>query len=149
MSESSKKRTAVVDTNLFVRGLVFKRGAPFNLLEALRHRRFTLLVSEDLTEEYRTVLSRPRFSEKYGLTAEERADFFFLIERRGQRIAPADSLPVHVRDVKDEKVLAAALGGGADYLVTGDEDLLELRGDPQLGNVHIVTVGELLDVLRK
>ena len=148
MRERSQTITAVVDTNLFVRGLVFKRGAACSLLEALRQGLFTLLVSEALAEEYRTVLSRPRFSDRYGLTAEERADFFVLLTRRGQRITPTDSLPVHVRDVKDEHVVAAALGGGADYLVTEDEDLLELRGAPQLGRLHIVTGGEFLDVLR-
>ncbi len=149
MSESSKKPTAVVDTNLFVRGLVFKRGPAFTLLEAWRDHAFTLLVSEDLIQEYREVLARPRFTERYGLTDTERADFFFLIERRGQRVTPADTLPVHARDVKDEHVLAAALGGRAEYLVTEDEDLLELRSDLRLGNLQIITGGELLDVLRR
>ncbi|HEX5501645.1 MAG TPA: hypothetical protein VFW96_03425 [Thermomicrobiales bacterium] len=44
-------------------------------------------------------------------------------------------------------VLAAALGGSADYRVTGDDDLLALAGDPRLGALRIVTVRAFLDLL--
>lgn len=44
-------------------------------------------------------------------------------------------------------ILAAALGGGADYVVTGDADLLVLNGDPRLGNLRIVTAGDFLALL--
>jgi predicted nucleic acid-binding protein len=39
------------------------------------------------------------------------------------------------------------LGGHADYLVTGDADLLVLAGEPALRGLCIVTVGEFLTVL--
>ena len=52
-----------------------------------------------------------------------------------------------MRDPKDEPILAAALGGGADYLVTGDADLLIYRGDSRLGSLQIVTVHQFLAVL--
>ena len=148
MSERSEKPRAVVDTNLIVRGLISKLGAAFALLESLRQERFILLFSGALELEYRDVLARPVFTEKYGLTEQARADFFSLIETSATLITPASSLPVQVRDPKDEKVLAAALGGHAEYVVTSDDDLLELRDDPRLGNLRIVTVGEFLDVLR-
>ena len=57
------------------------------------------------------------------------------------------TLPVQVRDPKDEHVLAAALSGKADYLVTGDEDLLHLDGDPKLGNLQIITAREFVNLL--
>ena len=44
-------------------------------------------------------------------------------------------------------MLATALDGGADYLVTGDKDLFVLAGDEQLGSLRIVTVRAFLDLL--
>ncbi len=48
------------------------------------------------------------------------------------------------RDPKDDYLLAYALVGKADYLVTGDEDLLELE---QVDALKIVTAREFLTVL--
>lgn len=44
-------------------------------------------------------------------------------------------------------MLALALDSKADYLVTGDEDLLVLAGDERLGSLAIVTVAEFLRIL--
>lgn len=64
-----------------------------------------------------------------------------------ERVDLLPVLPVSVRDPKDEHILAAALGGEADYLVTGDQDLLVLAGDPRLGSLQIVTVAAFMDIL--
>ena len=61
----------------------------------------------------------------------------------------AENLPVSVRDLKDEHILAAALGGDADYLVTGGEDLLVLQGEPQLRGLRIVTAAQFLAALHR
>lgn len=55
-------------------------------------------------------------------------------------MGPIEAVPVTVRDTKDIHLRAAALGGNADYLITGDDDLLVLNGDPALGRLRIVTV---------
>jgi predicted nucleic acid-binding protein len=64
---------------------------------------------------------------------------------QGERVLPTETVPVAVRDVKDIHLLAAALGGDADYLVTGDDNLLVLNGDPALGWLRIVTVRTYFD----
>jgi predicted nucleic acid-binding protein len=64
---------------------------------------------------------------------------------QGERILPMEMVPVAVRDVKDIHLLVAALGGNTDYLVTGDDDLLILNGDPALGSLRIVTVRTYFD----
>jgi predicted nucleic acid-binding protein len=70
-----------------------------------------------------------------------------LLDALAVPVTPRRRLPVHIRDPKDERVLAAALGGRADYLVTGDDDLLVLNGDPRIRTLKIVTVREFLDLL--
>ncbi len=54
------------------------------------------------------------------------------------RPLPEHRLPVHSRDLKDDRYLACALAAGADYLVTGDDDLLALAGEPGLGGLRIL-----------
>jgi putative PIN family toxin of toxin-antitoxin system len=138
---------AVVDTNLFVSGLILKQGHPYQLVEALRQGGFLLVLSDVLLEEYRRVLSRQRFAQRYGLTPQEVRDFLTLLAT-AQKATPQRRLPVRVRDIKDNKVLATALGGKAGYLVTGDEDLLTLDGHPKLPNLRILTVRAFLELLQ-
>lgn len=138
---------AVVDTNLFVSGTILKRGAPFALLEAWRRRDFIALLSTTQDAELRDVLARPKFLTNYLLTRSE-IDLFF--EDLARLTVPAPlrlPLPIEVRDSKDEAILAAALGGNAGYVVTGDNDLLTLAGDPRLGTLQIVTARAFLDLL--
>jgi putative PIN family toxin of toxin-antitoxin system len=131
-----------------VSGLLSNRGAAYLLLEAWRADAFVLLYSDDLYAEYADVLPRPKFA-RYHLTPEIIAAFLRRVRRRGRRVTPRRRLPIAVRDPKDDMVLAAALGGHADYLVTGDADLLDLRGRPEVGTLHIVTVPEFLTILNQ
>jgi hypothetical protein len=137
----------VVDTNLFVSGLIVKRGLPHRLLNYWRQGSFTLLISEEQRDEIEVVLHRPAIVERYGVTPGERADLLWLIDAVAVRVASRHPLPLVVRDAKDEMILASALGGRADYLVTGDEDLLVLSGAAEIGSLRILRAREFVDVL--
>jgi putative PIN family toxin of toxin-antitoxin system len=147
MSEPRGLARAVVDTNQFVSGLISKVGLPYQLIEAFRHGSFTLLISPSLRAEVEEVLQRDKFRIRYRISDDEREQFLFLLDALAVPVTPRRRLPVHIRDPKDERVLAAALGGRADYLVTGDDDLLVLNGDPRMRTLKIVTVREFLDLL--
>ena len=139
--------SAVVDTNLAVSGLVFPGGPPRALIRAFLAQTFTLITSTQARAEYRQVLARPKFTVKYGLAPSEAAAFLKQVDESAPPVTPLAHLPLSVRDPKDDPILAAALGGDADYLVTGDQDLLVLAGDPRLGALRIVTAAEFLAVL--
>ena len=64
-----------------------------------------------------------------------------------ERVIPHEPPPVSSRDPKDDPLLAVALSGHADYLITGDDDLLVLDGEPALGTLRIVTVRDFLQLL--
>ncbi len=147
MRGSGRRSRVVVDTNQFVSGLISKLGQPHQLVEHFYRGAFRLLVTEPLIQELDEVLHRPRFSARFGLTDQERDQFLAFVASDAVRVTPRRRLPLSVRDPKDEKVVAAALGGGADYLVTGDEDLLVLDGDPRLGSLRIITVQAFLEQL--
>ncbi|HEX5505608.1 MAG TPA: putative toxin-antitoxin system toxin component, PIN family [Thermomicrobiales bacterium] len=139
--------TAVIDTNLVVSAFISRRGAPHALLQALYQGAFRLLLSDALRQEYADVLARPDLKRRYVVPAENVAAFFRFLDREAERVSPAPPSPITVRDLEDAHALAAALGGRADYLVSGDADLLVLAGDPRLGTLRIVTIRAFRDLL--
>jgi hypothetical protein len=138
---------AVVDTNLFVRGLL-KGPVTLPLIEAWKAERFKLVTSEKLLAELFEVLARPKFRRYF--TREDVEELGELIYERAEMVEPT----IHVtlcRDPKDNIFLDVAIAGKVPYLVTGDDDL---KGDKALKEkmcneygVRIVSVPEFLAVL--
>jgi putative PIN family toxin of toxin-antitoxin system len=130
----------VLDTNVLISAVLSPRGNPFACLSwVLSHA--TLLASRELLEELETRLARPKFS-KY-VDAERCRTF----------VAELALVAVHVdvrgivracRDPDDDKLLEIAVAGGADCLVTGDQDLLTLA--PFQG-IAILTPAEFLQAV--
>lgn len=139
---------AVIDTNLVVSGVILKRGLPHELLNAWHAADFFLITSDPLVVEYRSVLRRPQLAQKYRFSLQEASRFLNLVDMRAIKASSLQKPPVQVRDPKDEIVLATALAGQADYLITGDGDLLVLDGDQRLNPLRIVTVRDFLALLR-
>ena len=111
---------------------------------ALNHawRQATLLLSEELAIELRDVLYRPQF-DSY-VTREERDEFLEALLTQSQFIEVTELVQV-CRDPKDDKILELAVNGNADYVVSGDQDLLTLN--PFQG-IAIILPAEFLRVAR-
>jgi|SRR5579884_2849827 len=129
----------VLDTNLLVSGLISPAGTPNHLLRLWQADAFVLLVTPALQEEITEVLARPGIRRHFALTTTEVEQILTRLSLAAEMVQPITSLPLSCRDPKDDMVLAAALGGKADYLVTGDQDLLVLAPDPRLGSLRILT----------
>ena len=116
----------VFDTNVVVSGFLWS-GAPHQALRIATERRVDAITSEALVDELRDVLKRDKFHkfrEHLQKTPEQLvADYLRYTNVIEPAVIPKDA----VRDVKDVKVLAAAVGGQATYIVSGDEDLLSLK----------------------
>ena len=138
---------SVIDTNLFVSGLIAPAGLPARLVDAVLDRSITVVTSVELNLEVAEVLERPSLVRRYQI---DMAIKQALLDRlaTAEHVDPLPRLPLRVRDRDDEKLLACALAAGAHYLVTGDHDLLVLNGDPALGSLRIVTARAFLELLR-
>jgi putative PIN family toxin of toxin-antitoxin system len=147
MTENGMRWRIVLDTNLLVSGFISHTGPPHALIQRWYDRAFVIVVSPQLQREYEDVLSRPRLITHHGLSREQVEAFFIALSQDGVLVEPSSAVTIEVRDKKDERVLAAAIGGNADYLVTGDNDLLTLAGDARLGDLKIVTARAFLDLL--
>jgi uncharacterized protein len=118
-----KTNRIVFDTNVIVSALMFPPSAPrkaFNLAYSTGK----ILASTATILELEEVLSRNKFQKYFSM--EERIQFvarFFadaeIIEIREKIIA--------CRDRKDDKFLELAVNGKANYIITGDQDLLVLN----------------------
>jgi putative PIN family toxin of toxin-antitoxin system len=147
MSAASSKPAAVLDANLVISGIINQHGPPNQVLRAFQRDAFTLIASDDLTGEVAQVLNRDKIRLRY--RPDPATIRFVLASLRAARIQPLplDALPVHCSDLKDDPILACALSGNADFLVIGDQDLLELDGHPAIGTLRIVTPRAFLDLL--
>ena len=116
---------AVFDTNTVVSALLFG-GTLSWLVEHWRSRVSVPLVSRATAGEFLRVLHYPKF----GLTAAESEAFAARYLQFAERIDVDEGALVlpQCRDPEDRMFLALAEAGRADVLVTGDDDLLVLRG---------------------
>ena len=81
-------------------------------------------MSMALSEELADVLDRPRF-DSY-ISRQEREEFLIVLLNASELVEVVDQIQV-CRDPKDDKILELAVSGKADYIVTGDDDLLVLN----------------------
>jgi len=136
----------VIDTNVIVSGILSRKGAPAELLNSWRKRRFLLLSSPAIIVELRAVLQYPRIHEKYLLSDEEIEQTITLLEHDALLIAAGANVTGSVpADPKDEMFLACALDGQADVIVSGDHHLLDLR---VYRDIPIITARQFLDQLK-
>lgn len=142
-----QKLKVVVDTNLLISSAILSKSLPDKLIKAWLKDSFTLLISREQLEEIKEVSQREKVK-KYPLFTKRIVELLENIEFVAQLIEPLSNkdLPLHGRDPEDDFMLASGLGGDVDYLVTGDEDLLVLNGNPALGKLKIITVKEFLNL---
>jgi putative PIN family toxin of toxin-antitoxin system len=147
MSDASGNLRVVVDTNVLVSAAISHRGLPRRVLDAWEHGSFQLLMADAMLAEVTDVLHRDAIRQKYHLTDEQIAQLVHDLTVATERVIPHEPPPVSSRDPKDDPLLAVALSGHADYLITGDDDLLVLQGDPRLGTLQIVTARDFVQLL--
>jgi putative PIN family toxin of toxin-antitoxin system len=135
----SKRIKAVIDTNLFISFLIGKKLQ--GLKDLLIDFRIELIFAEQNIQELVIVAQRPKFK-KYFKT-EDLNDLIDLIKIIG-KVLIIGNVPNICRDPKDNYLLELARKGKADYLVTGDTDLLEIGINK---GTKIITVKEFEQIL--
>jgi predicted nucleic acid-binding protein len=165
---------AVTDTNVLVSGLLVAEGPPREVLDAWLDGRFTLVTSPYQLEEVTHVLAYPRVAERIRLEPAELAAILsglmtLTVVTTGQprrpSLAAARRLsgappggtprsddwrggdlqrPGITRDPKDDAIVACAEEGSAEYIVSGDHDLL-LLGEYRA--IRVLTPRQFLELL--
>lgn len=133
----------VLDTVVLVRGLINPHGIWGRLVfEYADH--YRLVVSPPLLSEYLEVTARPELTRKFRSLPARMNDLLTLLSQA--EIVTLDHVPSFERDPKDAMVLATAVQARTDYLVSEDNDLLDLK---QHEYIPIIAASEFLRLLEK
>jgi putative PIN family toxin of toxin-antitoxin system len=114
----------VLDTVVFVRGLI-NPDSPCGRVVFANPDAYELIVSAELALEYLDVFSRPKLARRFRAVGPEFLSDVLEAIRSGTPVH-LSAIPRVCRDPTDDKFLAAALAGQADFIVSEDNDLLEL-----------------------
>jgi putative PIN family toxin of toxin-antitoxin system len=132
----------VIDTNVFVSGLISAESPPARVLRAVRDKRAVHLVSDPIVEEYLRVLDYPRIRKFRNITDAFVADIAAYLVYQTERVELRSRIRMSP-DPDDDVFLNTALDGQATLLVTGDKaDLLALRS---IEGIPIVSAREAVE----
>jgi putative PIN family toxin of toxin-antitoxin system len=113
---------AVFDTNVIIAAFLTEGLCTKLLTRAHRHD-FDLILCDCIFQEFKRVLEK-----KFAASPDEISDALIILTEAVQDVlGQTDSITPICRDSDDDLTLACARDAGADYLVTGDEDLLVLK----------------------
>lgn len=136
---------AVLDANVFVSALIRPEGPPGQVLgRLLRDGAFELVASRASLEELRRSLGYPRIRKYLALSDEDLDTWVETLAAIAIIVEGRVSRRVVEADPADDIYIAAAADGLADYIVTGDSHLLDLR---EHEGIRLVTPREFLDRL--
>lgn len=133
----------VLDVNTLVSGLLW-RGAPRDLLNHARHSRYKLISSTALIASLDDVMRRQKFVSRLYAAGLSAHDLVIDITRLAEFVSPSELTAAICRDPDDDVVLATAIGGHADAVISGDRDLTVLR---QVNGIPILAVHDALALL--
>lgn len=134
----------VIDTNVLIRGIIQKSGFPFKVVKSWETGTIILITSRLIIEEVWTVLNYPKIKKKYALNEDYIKQIVLNLLRYSILIDNPLILEVIKEDPEDNKVLSTAIGGKADYIVSGDFHLLNLK---DYKGIEIITPRKFCEIM--
>ena len=129
-----KKNRIIIDTNLWISYLITKG---FKRLDKLIFNDEARLVfSQELIDEFIDVSERPKFRKHF--SSDDVSSLLILFNTYGEFVKVKSNVNV-CRDLKDNFLLSLSIDSQANYLITGDNDLLELKN---FGKTIILTISD-------
>jgi len=147
MASKKIKPTAVFDTNVLISAAFGKKGTtPDQLLQALRNQAFILVSSPEILTEIEDVLHREKVLKITKMTSPEIKRFMQDIIELAFVVSGDTAVNIIARDPDDNKFLGAALEAKAEYIISGDHHLLELK---KYHGIKILTPNKFLTILKQ
>lgn len=137
----------VLDTNVFVSGLLSKTDLPAKIVDAWRDGQYVLITSPPLVAEIKRVLESARIREKYFITDGDIEQLIILLEKDALVVpGHTDVKNAIPDDPSDEMFLACAVDASADFIGNGDRHLLDIS---EYKDIPIITVNEFEEKLAR
>lgn len=126
----------VLDTNTLISSYI-ARGNERALLEKIADKQHELFITREILAEFIEVLARPKFK----LSGESQKQAVTSLMEVCTVVEPRDAVKIVKEDPDDDKILECALACQADYIVSGDHHLLDLK---QFSGIPIIRTYEML-----
>lgn len=135
------KSKIIIDTNLWISFLINKEQSEF--FKIVNSKRVLILFSDELLHEFIAVSSRPKFQRYF-----KKNDIPVLLDAISDstRMIKINSKVDLCRDKNDNFLLELSKDGNADFLITGDKDLLDLK---KFGTTNILTMTDFIKIFNK
>ena len=137
---SQKPSKVIIDTNLWISFLIGKELQ--NLKDLIVSEKIRLVTTDQLVNELKIVTARPKL-QKY-FNQEKVTELISLLDIVSEKVK-IKKIEQICRDPKDDFLLALSKESKANYLVTGDNDLLEIR---IYGTTEILTVNKFKEKIK-
>ena len=135
----------VLDTVVFVRALINPKGRWGRLLFDLSDH-YVVVLSPEIITEIVSVLYRPALRERFPQMGDPpQLDRVLQLFEQAEVVEPSEELSV-CRDPKDDKFFSCALAGRADYIVTEDNDILDVG---EFRGVRPISAAEFIALLEE
>jgi len=135
---------AVIDTNVFISSLISSDGICAKIITYLFLNRFIMLISREILKEFREVSLYPKIKKLHQLR-EEKIDEYLDSILAFSSLVSISSIPEVIKeDPKDDIILACAESGDADYIVSGDKHLLNLK---EYKRIPVIKASEFIEIL--
>ena len=129
----------VFDTNIFISGL-FWGGSSYLVVKRAINKELVVCISPAILREIETVLKRD-----FNLGQQEIQDITEVISDFSLEVTPHITVDIVKDDPEDNKILACALTGHAQYIITQDNHLLKLK---EFEGIKILHPQEFLEVIK-
>jgi uncharacterized protein len=129
-------KVIVIDTNTFIAAGWRVNAHARRVFAAVARRRFRLAVTSAILEEYRGVSQRPQFAGR------NYAGLLAWIEKYATVVEPGLLGKGRSRDPKDDIFISCALSAGAKFIVSNDQDLLDLK---KPFGIEIIRAAQFID----
>jgi hypothetical protein len=137
---------AVVDTNLLVSAFISSFSYPREIERRWRSGEFILITSREIVEEINRVLHLPRIHMKYHLTESDIQAFVLTLIHKGNCVSGELALKGVAPDPGDDKIISCAIEGEAEFIVTGDKALQQLK---EYQDIKIINAEQFVRALRE
>ncbi|WP_179020911.1 putative toxin-antitoxin system toxin component, PIN family [Winogradskyella forsetii] len=134
-----RNKKIILDTNLWISFLISEKFSQIDKL--IENKKIILIFSNELLEEFIDVVSRPKFKKHFSKKDIEKILEYF--DQFGELVKVKSDIKI-CRDEKDNFLLNLSVDSKADYLITGDKDLLILE---KIEDTKIMTFSEFIELM--
>ena len=127
----------VFDTSIFISAFVIPGSLAEKAMLKIIEGEDSLLISKDIIDEVLSVLSS-----KFGRDREALSHVALILSELAEWVRPGRRVKIF-RDEPDNRILECGVNGGADLLVTGDKEILQLR---EYKGIKIISLKEYLEL---